>query len=619
MQGTEEGIVKRPGILVTLIGIMSCLAAFTALAAYYAIASLSLVNASTTEIATKWVPNVHLSNAIVRDMAELRIAYRDHVLSTMSDVKEIQASRIDLILERMNKRISNYQSNSDQEKSLLKTLRTSIDEYVQKAGKLMEFSRANRMEAASEYLSKMEVAGDAVVSNADQIEQINSKGTDDAYVSSQRVYEHTQNAALIGATAVGLLLCAAVAFIVVQVAYPIRRITKCMQVLASGDTNAKIPYAGRTDEIGRMADAVEVFRISEVDKAQLEADAKINALKAERDRVEIQRLADEQAEEKLRTATAGLASGLDRLAHGELDATLLDPFSPEFEPLRQNFNLSVAQLNDTLTTIRDSIESISSGADGITQGSKLLSTRTSDQAATLEETVAALAGITVNVSGSARRTEDAKAVTTSARRAAEESASVVANAEDAMGRIEQSSAQISNIIGVIDQIAFQTNLLALNAGVEAARAGEAGKGFAVVAQEVRELAQRSAAAAKEIKTLIDRSTVEVTGGVELVRAASKSLNSIGEYIVQINGFMDEIASSASDQSNGLAEINSAMTSIDQTTQKNATMVDQTDVSLTVLNQEISKLTGLISQFVLREENAHATQSASMRGEPSRAA
>ncbi len=287
--------------------------------------------------------------------------------------------------------------------------------------------------------------------------------------------------------------------------------------------------------------------------------------------------------------------------------------------MRQNFNLSVAQLNDTLTTIRDSIESISSGADGITQGSKLLSTRTSDQAATLEETVAALAGITVNVSGSARRTEDAKAVTTSARRAAEESASVVANAEDAMGRIEQSSAQISNIIGVIDQIAFQTNLLALNAGVEAARAGEAGKGFAVVAQEVRELAQRSAAAAKEIKTLIDRSTVEVTGGVELVRAASKSLNSIGEYIVQINGFMDEIASSASDQSNGLAEINSAMTSIDQTTQKNATMVDQTDVSLTVLNQEISKLTGLISQFVLREENAHATQSASMRGEPSRAA
>ncbi|KQT04554.1 hypothetical protein ASG42_23160 [Rhizobium sp. Leaf391] len=607
--------MKRPGILVTLIGIMSCLAAFTAFAAYYAIASLSLVNASTTEIAVKWVPNVHLSNAIVRDMSELRIAYRDHVLSTMSDVKEIQTSRIELILGRMNQRISSYQPNSDQEQAFLKDLHSSIDLYVQKAEKLLELSRSNRMEAASEYLSEMEVAGDAVVNNADQIEQINSRGTDDAYISSQRIYEHTQRAALLGAVAVGLLLCAAVAFIVMQVAHPIRRITKCMQALASGDTNAIIPYAERTDEIGRMANAVEVFRLSEVDKAQLEADAKINALKAERDRVEIQRLAEEQAEEKLRTATAGLASGLDQLAHGELGTTLLESFSPEFEPLRQNFNLSVAQLNDTLTTIRDSIESISSGADGITQGSRLLSMRTSDQAATLEETVAALAGITVNVSGSARRTEDAKAVTTSARRAAEESASVVANAEDAMGRIEQSSSQISNIIGVIDQIAFQTNLLALNAGVEAARAGEAGKGFAVVAQEVRELAQRSAAAAKEIKTLIDRSTVEVTGGVELVRAAGKSLNSIGEYIVQINGFMDEIASSASDQSNGLAEINSAMTSIDQTTQKNATMVDQTDVSLTVLNQEISKLTGLISQFVLRDEIAHTTR----RGVTSRAA
>jgi methyl-accepting chemotaxis protein len=167
-----------------------------------------------------------------------------------------------------------------------------------------------------------------------------------------------------------------------------------------------------------------------------------------------------------------------------------------------------------------------------------------------------------------------------------------------MGRIEHSSSQISNIIGVIDEIAFQTNLLALNAGVEAARAGEAGKGFAVVAQEVRELAQRSAKAAKEIKDLIRNSANEVESGVRLVRETGEALRTIECLIVTINEHMDAIAVSAQEQSAGLSEVNMAVNQMDQVTQQNAAMVEEANAASATLAQEAGRLRELIGRFTL---------------------
>jgi methyl-accepting chemotaxis protein len=229
--------------------------------------------------------------------------------------------------------------------------------------------------------------------------------------------------------------------------------------------------------------------------------------------------------------------------------------------------------------------------------------RTEQQAASLEETAAALDEITANVSNSSGRADEARAVAVQANASASESGEVVSKAVDAMGKIETSSNEVSNIIGVIDEIAFQTNLLALNAGVEAARAGEAGKGFAVVAQEVRELAQRSAKAAKEIKELIRNSSLEVQNGVKLVSDTGRALKTIEGYIVTINDHMDSIATSAREQSVGLGEVNTAVNQMDQVTQRNAAMVQEASAAGATLAQESTKLREIIGQFVLDGQGA----------------
>jgi methyl-accepting chemotaxis protein len=291
-----------------------------------------------------------------------------------------------------------------------------------------------------------------------------------------------------------------------------------------------------------------------------------------------------------------LAEHLHKLAEGDLTAVIDTEFSGAYRAIRDDFNAAILAIRDAMRGIAASGEQLRSGSGEIAHAADELSQRTEQQAASLEETAAALDQITATVKRSADGAGQASKAASAARVDAERSGEVVRQAVEAMSQIETSSKQIAQIIGVIDEIAFQTNLLALNAGVEAARAGEAGRGFAVVAQEVRALAQRSADAAREIKALISNSNAHVDHGVKLVGETGSALGGIVGKVAEIDGLINEIARSSTEQATGLNQVNAAVNQMDQVTQRNAAMVEETNAAAASLLNEAEQLGASIARF-----------------------
>ncbi|MBP2485715.1 methyl-accepting chemotaxis protein [Rhizobium leguminosarum] len=400
---------------------------------------------------------------------------------------------------------------------------------------------------------------------------------------------------------IGIAVLAAVGFSVfvaqMGIAGPMAQLRQRMTRLAEGDTTSNVSGLDRGDEVGQMAKAVLVFRDNAIERAQIEARAEADRNVSDSERREREAQKVREASE-LERAVAALGDGLRRLAAGDLASHIDEPFVAHLDALRADFNNSVEKLNETLHTVGANARAIGAGANEIRSSADQLSQRTEQQSASVEETAAALEEITTTVRDAAKRTEEASQLVARTRLGAEKSGEIVRKAVSAMQQIEKSSGEISNIIGVIDDIAFQTNLLALNAGVEAARAGEAGKGFAVVAQEVRELAQRSAKAAKEIKALISTSGTHVQTGVSLVGETGKALDAIVAEVQEINQHVHAIAEASREQSIGLQEINTAVNSMDQGTQQNAAMVEESTAASHNLATEAAALNNLLGQFRL---------------------
>ncbi|MGR9178932.1 methyl-accepting chemotaxis protein (plasmid) [Rhizobium leguminosarum] len=410
------------------------------------------------------------------------------------------------------------------------------------------------------------------------------------------------NSVSAAATALGVAVAAVAGIgLILTFRGPIRDITNAMRRLADGSLETEIIGVSRADELGEMARALGIFKQNALQKAVIEQRSEDQRVQAEEERRHND-LERSQVEQQIAFAVDALAKGMERLSKGDISQTIDTPLYGRLEQLRLDFNDSVARLNSTMVQIHANTYSIQLNLRDLSDSADQLAKRTEQQAAALEETAAAVEEVTTAVKSASQKAQEANSVVTEAEDSADASSRTVEEAVSAMARIEDASGTIAQIIDVIDEIAFQTNLLALNAGIEAARAGDAGKGFAVVAHEVRELAQRSAQAATQIKQLIDTSSHEVSSGAQLVNKTGAVMNQISQKVHLASKLVEMIAMASREQSAGLNDINASVASMDKMTQRNAAMVEETTAATTQLAGEADDLMSLVGQFKLQAVN-----------------
>ncbi len=553
----------------------------------FSVQRLSQVDANAVEIRDHWLKSTRVLGEVQYAATRFR-SWNGAVLELSTPEQQAMGKKnLDLLEVAVGEALRKYQAmaNSDKERAFAEQIGSKWNAYRPMLETELAISKTKgQAEAVAYYMGPMsqsftglkDAIEDAIAFNGERADVVGLEG-DKAYESA-RLW-------IFSALGIALLLCFGAGFALIRsVSKPLVQMTTAMGQLAAGKLDVEVPNSDQKDEIGKLAEAMTAF------KNQLAA--------AERSKAE-----------QTQTIVGSVGTGLEALAKGDLTHRVTAELTGPFVKLKEDFNDAMAHLQDTMKNVLTSTGGISTGAGEISQAADDLSRRTEQQAASLEETAAALEEITATVKKTASNTKEASASVTAAKSAAEEGGRVVETAITAMDKIEQSSKQITDIIGVIDEIAFQTNLLALNAGVEAARAGDAGKGFAVVASEVHALAQRSSEAAKEIKTLIKASSEHVGAGVKFVGETGHALKRIVDQVVQINSLVTEMAQAAEQQSTGIEQVNVAVGQMDQVTQQNAAMVEESTAATRNLASETQVLSNLVAFFTVGEDKKTASYNA----------
>lgn len=398
----------------------------------------------------------------------------------------------------------------------------------------------------------------------------------------------------------------------VSLTRPMLRLYAAMASLSKGEIDVAVTDRERRDEIGAMARALEIFRTNIVAKGRLEAEAaeQRHGIEAQRRQVDEERRKNTELQAKTAEDQSELihvlGEGLGKLARGDLTVRISSASNDQFSQLRDDFNRMSGEIRAIAGRIARVSGAVQNATREIASGVADLSSRTERQASSLEETSASIEEMTVTVRKSAENAQEANKLAALANASASNGGEIADKAVSAMGKIEDSSRQIGDIVGLIQGIAFQTNILALNAAVEAARAGEAGKGFAVVANEVRALAQRAGEASMDIKGLITSSDVHVREGVTLVKQAGTSLTEIAASVKKVAGLVSEIAVAAQEQSSGIDQVSKAVTGMDQMTQQNAALVEETNAALQSAQNQVDELRKMVSFFNTGERELRET-------------
>lgn len=556
-----------------VIGAFAVVLLTTVALGFFALNNLSRLNGDADELRSNRMPSIESLGIFSMKITHYR-AFQASMLM-VSDAQRVTDNQIRAkVVEDAEKAWKDYDArvSSPQERQLADEVRQKWQAYLPMEQRELELFRAQGAAAAAQYYThEMRTAFSALKAAVDKAVLFSHEAGNAAGDRSYATYQSSKFW-IIAALLLASGLCAAAGVALIRgVSKPLSRMTEAMDELAAGNLEAEVPCSGQGDEIGRLAAAMTSF------KKQIAAAERAKA-------------------EQTEVIVSSVGFGLDCLAKGDLTHRLSAELTGPFAKLKTDFNMAMETLQSTIENVMGSAGEIAKGAGEIASAADDLSHRTEQQAAGLEQTAAALEEITATVKQTAQNAKEATASAGNASAAAEEGGQVVSRAIGAMDAIAQSSRQITDIIGVIDEIAFQTNLLALNAGVEAARAGEAGRGFAVVASEVRELAQRSGQAAKEIKTLIQTSGGHVDHGVKLVGESGVALKRIVEQVQQIRSLVEEIARAAGQQSLGVEEVNTAVTQMDQSTQQNAAMVEESTAASRSLAAETERLRQLMNFF-----------------------